>query len=195
MSAIPKIPREPVAPPNPPERTDIGESAATLYTNAVERLAEVLYKGTDLALQQCTEVVKFWKKLVQEVPGTPGIFMMDLALAGFERYADTQKGTVDLIVEQNRAFADLVKERTRAAGKATEGAATMMQQTIERSVAAQKKALDHAAAHAKALSETAKQQFGFAGSPAEAAVESFQKGVSSIIEAQKEMLDLTVTTH
>ena len=38
--------------------------------------------------------------------------MLDLATTAFERFADTQKGAIDLMVEQTQTFAKVVKERT-----------------------------------------------------------------------------------
>jgi hypothetical protein len=172
------------------EKPEVAETIATLYTTGVERLAEVQKKGIDLAVKQNAELLDACKKFAQSVPGTPGLFMLDLAANAFERYADTQKGAIDLVLEQSHAWVGLVKERAASISKATEDAAAIVQQTVEQSVAAQKKALDNSAAQAKAACESAKQQFGLAGTPAEAAAESFQRGVDSLIETQKELLDI-----
>ena len=189
MTTTKKSVREPVS-AAAAEKTEVAETIATLYTKGVERLAEVQKKGIDLAVRQNAELLDACKKFAQVVPGAPGLFMLDLAANAFERYADTQKGAIDLVLEQSHALAGLVKERAASVSKATEGAAAIVQQTVEHSVAEQKKALDNSAAQTKAAFETAKQQFGLAGTPAEAAAESFQRGVDGLIEAQKELLDI-----
>jgi hypothetical protein len=171
------------------EKTEVVETIATLYTNGVERLAEVQKKGIDLAVKHNAELLDAWKKIAQVFPGAPGLAMLDLASSAFDRYADTQKGAIDLVLEQSHALAGLVKERAASTANATAGASTIVKQTLERAVAAQKIALDYSVAQTKVAFETAKQQFGISGTPAEAAAESFQRGVGGLIEAQKELLD------
>jgi len=172
------------------EKTEVVETIATLYTKGVERIAEVQKKGSDLAGKQNAELLDAWKKIAQLVPGAPGLFMLDLASNAFERYAETQKGAIDLVLEQSHALAGLVKERAASTANTTEGAAAIVQQTVEQSVEAQKKALDYSVAQSKAAFQTAKKQFGLTGTPAEAAADSFQRGVDSLIETQKELLDI-----
>ena len=172
------------------KKPDVVESVAALYTKGVERLAEVQKKSVDLAAQQNAELIDTWKKFADMVPGVPGLFMLDVAADAFKRFADTQKGAIDLVVEQSHALAGLAKERTAATAKATEGAVTLVQEMVERSVTTQKKALDTSAAQTKAAFETAKQQFGLTGTPAEAAADSFRRGVDTLVETQKELLDI-----
>lgn len=171
-------------------KTEIVDTIATLYTNGVERLAEVQKKGIDLAVKQNAELLNAWKKVAQAVPGVAGLFMLDLASNAFERYADTQKGAIDLVLEQSHALAGQVKERAASAKEAFEGAPALVKQTVDQSVAAQKKALDYSAAQTKAAFASAREQFGLAGTPAQAAAETFQRGVDSLIESQKELLDI-----
>lgn len=171
-------------------RTEVFDTIATAYTNGVQRLADVQKRVLDAAVKQNGEVVDSWKKLGQNVPGAPSLFMLDLAATTFERFAETQKGVIELIVDQSNAIADLMKERAYSAGQTFEGAPELVKQTVEQSVAAQKKALDYSAAQTKAAFESAKEQFGLAGTPAEAAAHSFQKGVDTLIESQKELLDI-----
>ena len=111
--------------------------------------------------------------------------MLDLASTAFERFADTQKGAIDLMVEQSHALAGLVKERKFKAADTLEEARKRTQEVIEHSVAAQKTAIDYAAKQAKAVFETAKQQFGYAGTPVEAAADTMQRGMDVVVEAQK----------
>ena len=172
------------------EKTELVDTIANLYTNGVERLADVQKKSIDLAVKQNAELLDAWKKVAQVIPGGASLFMLDLATTAFERYADTQKSAIDLVLEQSHALAGLVKERAASAAEAFEGAPALMKQTVDQSVAAQKKALDYSAAQSKAAFASAKEQFGITGTPAEAAAESFQRGVESLIESQKELLDI-----
>jgi hypothetical protein len=172
------------------EKTEVVETVATLYTNGVERLAEVQKKAIDLAVKHNAELFDAWKKIARVFPGAPGLVMLDLASNAFDRYADTQKGAIDLVIEQSHAVANLVKEHTTSTAKATAGAEAIVKQTVDRAVAAQKSALDYSVAQGKVAFETAKQQFGMSGTPAEAAADSFQRGVDGLIEAQKELLDI-----
>jgi hypothetical protein len=172
------------------EKADLFESAAEFYAKGVERLAEVQKKGIEYGARQGTELVAAWKKTVPFAPGLPGAFLLDVTANAFERFAETEKGVIDLIVEQTRAMANLARERTNSVSKVTQGVVAQVQQTMERSVAAQKKALDLSAAQNKATFDTAKQQFGLAGTPAEALADSLQRGVDTFVETQKELLDI-----
>ncbi len=172
------------------EKPDLFESAAELYARGVERLAEVQKKGVEGAAQQGTELIAAWKKAVPAVPGFPGAFLLDVTANAFERFAETEKGAIDLVVEQTRAIANLAIDRSRSVSGATQGAVAVVQQTVERSVAAQKKALEFSAAQSKATVDTAKRQFGLSGTPAEALADSLQHGVDTFVETQKELLDI-----
>ncbi len=118
---------------------------------------------------------------------TPALFLFDLLGQTFERFVDTQKGIIDLAVEQSHAVAGLAKERGASATKMAEGVTALFQQTVEHSVAAQKKVLDYYAEQHKTAYETAKKQFRISGSPA---AEAFQSGMDTLIETQKTMLDI-----
>jgi hypothetical protein len=168
------------------EKLDVLESVAQLYTSGIERLAESQKKGLELAVQYNTEWVNTWKK---HTLAPPGLLMLDLASTAFERFADTQKGSIDLIVEQSHAIADLVKERKLKASDTLEEAKARAQEAIEHSVAVQRTAIDYAAKQAKAVFETAKQQLGYAGTPVEMAADTMQRGMDVVVEAQKELLD------
>jgi hypothetical protein len=172
------------------EKIEIVDTIANLYTNGVERIAEVQKLSIDLAVKQNADLIDAWKKIAQAVPGAPGLFLFDLAANAFDRLADTQKGAIDLVIEQSHAMAGLVKERAAAATEAFEGVPAFVKQTVDQSVAAQKKALDYSAAQTKVAFDNAKEQFGLAGNPAKAAVESFQRGVDSLVASQKELLNL-----
>ena len=84
-----------------------------------------------------------WKKAFRAVPNTPGLFWFGLFAQNVERYVETQKGVIDLAVEQTHALADLAYERGSSAAKIVEGVTSMFQQTVQHSVALHKKTLDH----------------------------------------------------
>ena len=174
----------------PAEVRDVFETMTTLYTKGLERLAEIQKKGIDVAAQQTAELSDIWKTVSKTGPTASSFFLFDLAYNSFEQLAITQKGAIDLIVEQNRAITGLMKERGTTAGKATEGLASLLRQTVDRSIEAQKKVLDYSAAQTKAAVNTFKHQYGVAGTPVEKATDSFQHGLDVLIETQKELLDL-----
>ena len=89
-------------------KVDVIESMTELYINGIERLADVQRKGLEIAVKHNAEVACAWKKFTLPMPG---VLMLDLATAAFERYAETQKGAIDLMVEQTHTFSKLVKER------------------------------------------------------------------------------------
>jgi hypothetical protein len=168
-------------------KVDAIESMTELYTNGIERLAEMQKKGLEIAVRHNAEVVSTWKKFTLPAPG---VLMLDLATTAFERFAETQKGSIDLMVEQTHTFAKVVKERkVKATGTLEEGK-EKAKEAIEHSVAAQKTALDYTAKQAKAAFATAKQQLGYAGTPVESAADSMERGMDIVVEAHKELLDL-----
>jgi hypothetical protein len=171
------------------EKTEVVETIAALYTNGVERLAEVQKIGIELAAKQNAELLDAWKKIARVFPGAPSLVTLDFVSNALDRYADTQKGGIDLVLEQSHALAGLAKERASSTANAADGATAIVKQTVDRAVAAQKTALDFSVAQTKVAFETAKQ-FGVTGTPAGAAAESFQRGVDGLIEAQKELLDI-----
>jgi hypothetical protein len=170
-----------------PVKVDVIESMTELYTNGIERLAEVQKKGLEIAVKHNAEVAGAWKKFALPVPG---VLMLDLANTAFERFADTQKGAIDLMVEQTRTFSKLVKERKFKATETMEQGKKSAKEAIEHSVAAQKTALDYTTKQTKAAFETAKQQLGYAGTPVGTAADSMERGMDIVLEAHKELLDL-----
>ena len=116
--------------------------------------------------------------------------MFDLMGTLFERYAETQKGAIDLVVDQTHAIAGAAKERNAKVNKAAEQGVKLAEEAIEQSIAVQKTALDYSAKQSKAAFESAKKQFGYAGTPAGAAADSVQLGVEVVIGAQKDLLDV-----
>jgi len=169
------------------KKNEVVETFIPLYTKNVERLAELQKKSLDIAAEQNAELIAACKKAFSYIPETPGLFLFDLVGQTFARFLETQKGAIDLAVEQSHVVAGLAKERGASATKMAEGVTALFQQTVEHSVAAQKKALDYYAEQHKAAYETVKKQFRFAGSPA---ADAFQSGIDTLIETQKTMLDI-----
>jgi hypothetical protein len=116
--------------------------------------------------------------------------MLDLAATAFDRYAETEKGMIDLVVEQSHTLAGVIKERKVKTGKIVDDSVAKAQEAIDQSIAAQKSALDYTTKQTKAAFETAKKQFGYAGTPAGAAADSVQRGLEVVFDAQKELLDV-----
>lgn len=170
-------------------KADAIDSMTELYTNGIERLAEMQKKGLEIAVRHNAEVVSTWKKFALPVPG---VLMLDLATTAFERFAETEKGAIDLVVEQTRTFAKVVKERKAETTDTVEEGKKTAKAAIEQSIAAQKTALDYTARQAKAAFATAKQQL--AGTPVATAADSMERGMDIVVDAQKELLDL-VAVH
>ena len=191
MSPTPKATREPVSNESA-EKKGFGEYFSSLHITGVERIAEAQKKGIDLAVTQNADATEAWKKMVQKVPGAPGLFLLDLAKSAFEQYADLQKRAMDAMVEQSHALAEVAQEQTAVATQVTENGAKFVQQSMERTVGMQKKALDYSAAQAKSVFDTFRQQVGFSGAPADAAADSFHRGLKTVLEAQKELLDIAI---
>jgi hypothetical protein len=173
------------------ETVDFVETITDLYTSGINRLAEIQKKSLEIAVRHNAEVAGAWKKLS---PAAPAVWMLDLAANAFERLADTQKGVIDLIVEQSDTFAKTIKERKVKANDAVEEGKSKAKEAIEHTVAAQKTALDFTAKQTKAAFETAKQQLGYAGTPAGVAADSVQRGIDVVVEAQKDLLDEVVAS-
>jgi hypothetical protein len=169
------------------EKTNFAESFLPMYTKSVERLAELQKKTLEITAQQNAEWMDAWKKAARSRPENPGLFMFELAGQMFDRFLETQKGVIDMAVEQSHTAAGVAKDRGKSMGKAAEGVTSLFQQAMEQSIAAQKKALDFFAEQQKLAYETTKRQFWFAGNPA---VEAFQSGMDALIETQKTMLDM-----
>jgi len=168
-------------------KVDAIDSMTELYTNGIERLAEVQKKGLEIAVKHNAEVAGAWKRFTLPMPG---VLMLDLATTAFERFAETQKGAIDLMVEQTHTFSKLVKERKVKGTDTMEEGKKRAKEAIEHSIAAQKTALDYTAKQTKAAFETAKQQLGYAGTPVGTAAESMERGMDIVLEAQKDLLDL-----
>ncbi len=169
------------------KKNGVAETFIPLYTKNVERLAELQKKSLDIAAEQNGELVDACKKAFSYIPETPGSFLFDLVGQSFNRFVETQKGAIDLAVEQSHVVAGLATERTNLAAKVAEGVTGLFKQSVEYSVATQKKALDYYAEQHKTACETAKKQFRIPTNPA---ADAFQNGMNALIETQKTMLDI-----
>ena len=163
------------------------EAFIPLYKKNVERLAELQKKSLDIAAEQNGELVDACKKAFSFIPETPGSFLFELVGQSFNRFVETQKGAIDLAVEQSHVVAGLAAERANLAGKVVESVTGLFKQSVEYSVATQKKALDDYAVQHKTGCETAKKQFRIPNNPA---ADAFQNGMDALIETQKTMLDI-----
>jgi|SRR5579864_7333490 len=168
------------------EAAEVIDSFVPLYTKNVERLAEFQKKTLEIAAEQNAELVDTLKKAFRFAPEMPGLFWFDMLSETFERFVETEKGVIDLALEQSHTVAELAKERGTTAGKVADGATAMFRQTMEHSVAAQKKAVDFFAEQQKTAYETAKKQFRVSNPFAEA----FQSGLEALLETQKSLLDI-----
>ncbi len=169
------------------KKNEVVEAFIPLYTKNVERLAELQKKTLDNAAEQNAELIAACKKAFNYIPETPGLFLFDLVGQTFDRFVETQKGAIDLAVEQSHVVAGLATEPTASATKVAEGFTSLFKQSVEFSVAAQKKALDYYAEQHKTAYETAKKQFRIVNNPA---ADAFQSGIDALIQTQKTMLDL-----
>ena len=175
------------------DKADFRNETAALFLRGVERIADAEKQFIDLALEHNKEMGELLKKAAARMPGGPRIPMLELAYGAVTRYADVQKAAVDFIVDQNRIWLDIFKDRTGTAKKTGESASHAMKQVMESSIAVQKKALDHTAAQTKAVVDAARDQFGISGTQADAMTDTFRRGVDTFVEAQKELLH--IVTH
>ncbi len=181
------MPTPPKSTRTAPEKNEFVENLLPFYTKNVERLADLQKKSLELAAEENAEFMDTCKKAFHVVPETPGFFWFDLLNQTFERFVETEKGAIDLAVEQTHAIADIAKDRGTSGTKVAEGITGVLQQSVERSVAMQKKMLDYYAEQQKTAYDTAKKQFRMPNNPM---IEAFQTGLDSLIETQKIMLDM-----
>jgi len=169
-----------------PKAEKASETFLPLYKKNVERVAELHKKALEVAVDQTAELMEAWKKVFDVVPNTPGLFLFDLFGQTFDRFVETEKGMIDLAIEQSEALFNIAKDRGMSAEKIVDSATTIFQQTVDHSVALHKKTLDHFAEQQKKAYESAKKQFRFMTPGAEA----FETGIDALIETQKVMLDI-----
>lgn len=186
MNANPRAPRD-IPPEEPVKNPDFVENFATLYKKTVECVADIQNRSIDCAMQHEKEAIELCKQMTEKLPWAPRVNLFDGLAGSLERFAEIQKAAINFAVEQNRGFAELVKERAASAGKTAGSMSKFAQQSFERSVAAQKKATEATLAEAKSAFEKARERFAVPGD--EAVAESIRHGVDTIIDAQKEVLE------
>jgi hypothetical protein len=167
-------------------KAEVAETFLPLYKKNVERVAELQKKALEVAADQTAEVMNAWKKVFDTVPNTPGLFMFDLFGQTFDRFVETEKGMINLAMEQSEALFSIARDRGMSAENIVDSATTVFQQTVDHSVALHKKTLDHFAEQQKKAYESAKKQFQFMTPGAEA----FENGIDALIETQKVILDI-----
>ena len=169
------------------ERAEAFENFLPVYEKNVERVADLQKKVLDAAAEQTTEILEAWKKAMNLFPNAPGLFALDLISQSVEQAIETEKGMIDLFVEQNRSISGVSRERSASTTKVFESVAALAEQTFEHTVALQKKTLETYAEQSKKAYEMAKKKFRFGGFPG---TEAFEAGLDAIIETQKVMFDV-----
>lgn len=186
MNATPKPPRDSAA-EDPTKPAVLFEDFVSLYVKGVECLAEAQTRTLECAAQQNKEAVETWRRLADKLPWMPRLNLFDGFAGSVDRFAEAQKAALHLTVDQTRAFVDLVKDRTAAAGKTVDTLSRFAQQSFDRSVAAQKKAAEATVAETRSAFENVREHFPVAAS--EVVTETLRKSVQTAIDAQKDLLD------
>ncbi len=171
-------------------KPDFVDAVTPLYRNGVERVAEWQKKSLDIAAEQTSGWIDAWKKAFSYLPVAPPAFVFDVASQALQTAVETQKGAVDLVVEQVKSVSDITQARAQAYSEIFEGLTGTFQKSIERSLEAQKEVLEFAAERNKAVFESTKKQLGASAGPATAIVDTFQRGADAVIEAQKSVLNI-----
>jgi hypothetical protein len=166
------------------------DTFSPLVLNSVARVADLQKKTLDLAAEQTAEWIGAWKQAFSYFPVTLPTFMFDVAGHAVQTAIETQKGAIDLAVEQTQAVTGIAKVRAEAYSKIAEGVTTTIQKSVARSVEAQKKVLEFASEQNKAIFESTKKQLGTAAGPATVIVDRFEHGANAVIEAQKSFLNI-----
>jgi hypothetical protein len=167
-------------------------NVAELVHKGVERMAQLHKTTLDVVNQQATDMNTIMKQAFRGVPAIPGLFLYDLGLQAMNKWAEAQKGMVDLFVEQSAGALDLVKHRTETMKVGSEELNEFVRNTADRTAAVYRMALDFAATQNKNVADAVKRQAGVAGTPIAAAAEATQRNVESVIDAQKEMVEAAV---
>lgn len=160
-----------------------------LYLNTVTRTAEFQKNALSLAAEHTAEWIGAWKNAASHFPMSPPAMLFDIAHQAIQTSVETQKGALDLLVDQTEAMTEIAKERTEAYSKIAESASQAFQATVSRSVEAQKRVLASAGEQNKAMFEATRRRVG--RGPSSALVDSFERGTDSMMRAQKSILDAT----
>ena len=96
-------------------------------------MAEIQKRSIDFALQQNKDTIGLWKQLTEKLPWAPPMKGLDEAATRLERFAGTQKTAIDLMVENTRAFVEMMKERTEAVENTTGSVLNFAKESFDRS--------------------------------------------------------------
>jgi len=166
------------------------DTFSPLVLNNVTQVADLQKKSLDVAAEQTGEWIGAWKKAFSYFPVTLPTFMFDVAGHAVQTAIETQKGAIDLAVEQTQAVTSIAKQRVEAYSKLAEGVTSTIQKSVARSVEVQKQVLEFASEQNKAVFESTKKQLGGAAGPATVIVDTFERGANAVIEAQKSFLNI-----
>jgi hypothetical protein len=170
------------------------DTFSPLVLSSIAQVADLQKKTLNIAAEQAAEWIGVWKKAFSFFPVTPPAFIFDVAGQAVQAAIETQKGAIDLVVEQTNAATGIAKVRAEAYSKIAEGVTTSIQKSVERSVErsveVHKKVLEFASEQNKAVFESTKKQLGAAAEPATVIVDTFQRGAKAVIEAQKSFLNI-----
>jgi len=166
------------------------DTFSPLVLNSVAQVADLQKKSLDLAAEQTGEWIGAWKKAFSYFPVTLPTFMFDVAGHAVQTAIETQKGAIDLAVEQTQAVTSIAKQRVEAYSKLAEGVTSTIQKSVARSMEVQKQVLEFASEQNKAVLESTKKQLGGAAGPATAILDTFERGANAVIEAQKSFLNI-----
>ena len=186
MSPTPRATRD-VPAEDPVRIPEFIENIAALYRKGVECMAKLQNQTIDCAVQHNKETLELWKQTMEKMPWAPRVNMFDGFAGTLDRFAEAQKATVNLAVDQTRAFVEMVKERTASAGKTADSISKFAQQSFDRSIAAQKEVAEATVAETKSAFDNARERFVVPGG--EAVAESIWRGVDTVINVQKELIE------
>lgn len=186
MSSTSKSTKKATAAVNP----EFVDNFSPLVLNSVVRVADLQKKKLDLAAEQTSEWIGAWKKAFSYFPVALPTFMFDVAGHAVQTAIETQKGAIDLAVEQTQAVTSIAKQRASEYSKIAEGVTATIQKSVTRSVEVQKQVLEFASEQNKAVLESTKKQLGAAAGPATAIFDTFERGANAVIEAQKSFLNI-----
>jgi hypothetical protein len=166
------------------------DTFSPLVLKSIAQVADLQRKTLDIAAEQTADWIGAWKKAFSYFPVPPPAFIFDVAGQAVQTAIETQKGAIDLVVEQTKAVTGIAKVRAEAYSKIAEGVTTTIQKSVERSLEVQKKVLEFATEQNKSVFESTKKQLGAAAGPASLIVDGFQRGADAVIEAQKSFLNI-----
>lgn len=170
-------------------RAEFADAVTPLYLNSITRVAEFQKNALDLVAEGTAEWIGAWKKAFSYFPVSAPTFFFDVAGQAVQTVVETQKGMIDLAIEQTEAVTEIAKERANAYSKIAQTATAAFQTTVSRSVEAQKRVLDFATENNKAVFAATKKQVG--NGPATVLVDTFERSADTLIKAQRSILDAT----